>query len=67
MAEISSDPAINYTEGKLAVKISLDYDSQGSEYTVVKLFSDNEPLGYEMTLHTGDMKVIANALKEYFS
>lgn len=66
-AEITSDPSINYTVDQLTVKISLDYDSQASEYTVVKLFSAGEPTGHEITLQTSDMIIVSQALHEYFS
>lgn len=54
------------TKGHLTVRFSIDYDPQDSQYTKVALFSDETPLGQEMQLHTDDMKIVAQAMKEYF-
>lgn len=67
MAEITNEPALDYTVGSFTIKITLDHDDQGAEYTKVKLFSMGEPIGQELCLQTSDMKIVLEAMTEYFA
>lgn len=56
---------MKYQEGSFTVDVRDNFDEQGSKYTQVRLFSEDE-LVEELVLHTDDMEIVKDALVRYF-